>query len=230
MNCLIVDDDDLTRMEVEKLVSKTPFLKLVKSCSGAREAFNILSGQRIDLIFLDIMMPEMTGLELMQALYKEKPHVILMSLNKELAMEAFDYDVTDFLAKPISQERFMRAVSKAKRVYDNEKKNDEATAFIFAKIDLNNLVKIHVQDILYIEALGDYLNICTPAKMYTTLGTFKSILHKLSEKDFLRVHNSFIVRLDKINSIEGTTIIINQKLIPVSRLHRNELMQRLNLI
>jgi two-component system, LytTR family, response regulator len=229
MNCIIVDDDDITRMEVERLVSKTPFLKLIKSCSGAIEAYNIISERPIDLVFLDVMMPEMSGLDLMKSFYKEQPQVILMTLNKDFALEAFDYDVTDFLMKPISEDRFFRAVAKAKRVYDNEHKNGEPKSYIFAKVD-TLLVKINTKDILYIEATGNYISVYTDKERFVIYSTMKTIMEKLPEKDFMRVHLSFIVRIDKISQVDGNTIIINRKLIPVSRTYKEHLNEKLNLI
>ena len=229
MNCLIVDDDDITRMEVEKLVAKTPFLNLIKSCSAAMEAFNVISQESIDLIFLDVMMPEMTGLELMKSLYKERPHVILMTLNKEFALEAFDYDVTDFLVKPISEDRFFKAVAKAKRIFDNENKNSISKPFIFAKVD-TLLVKINTKDILYIEATGNYISVYTDKDRFVIYNSMKTMMEKLPEKDFVRVHLSFIVRIDKISQVDGNHIVINRKLIPISRKYKDELNEKLNLI
>ncbi len=227
MNCIIVDDDDITRMEVERLVNKTPFLKLVSRCSGAMEAYNIISEQHVDLIFLDVMMPEMSGLDLMKSFYKEHPQVILMTLNKDFALEAFDYNVTDFLMKPISEERFLKAITKAKRVYDNENKNGEPKSYIFAKVD-NLLVRINTKDILYIEATGNYISVYTEKDRFVIYTTMKSILKKLSEKEFVRVHLSFIVRIDKISKVDGTTIIIDRKLIPVSRTYKEELNEKID--
>jgi len=227
MNCIIVDDDAITRMEIEHLVSKTPFLKLIKSCSGAMEAYNIVSEHQVDLIFLDVMMPEMSGLDLMKLFYKEQPQVILMTFNKDFALEAFDYDVTDFLMKPISEERFFRAITKAKRGYDTEHKNGEAKSYIFAKVD-NLLVRINTKDILYIEATGNYISVYTEKDRFVVYTTMKGIMKKLCEKDFMRVHLSFIVRIDKISQVDGNTIIINRKLIPVSRTYKDELNEKLN--
>lgn len=229
MNCIIVDDDDVTRMEVERLVKRTPFLKLIKSCTGAIEAYNIISQHSIDLVFLDVMMPEMSGLDLMKSFYKERPHVILMTLNKDFALEAFDYDVIDFLMKPISEDRFLKAVSKVKRIFDNEHKNGEPKSYIFAKVD-STLVKIDTKDILYVEAAGNYISVYTDKDRFVIYNTMKSIMEKLCEKDFLRVHLSFIVRVDKITKVDGNSIVINKKLIPVSRTYKDDLTARLNLI
>jgi len=231
MNCLIVDDDNISRSEAEQLVKKISSLNLVASCSNALEAFNAIKTKKIELIFLDVMMPGMSGLELIKSLSNDRPQVILMTSEKNYAVEAFNYDVTDFLVKPLSEERFLRAVSKVKNNHqgNGQGKVEANTDFIFVKVD-SVLVKINTADILYIEAVGDYVSIHTTSSRYVVHSTMKSILDKLSLQHFLRVHNSFIVRLDKISSIEDNSIIINKNLIPLSRLRKNELMERLNLL
>ena len=228
MNCLIVDDDKIVRTEVEHMVSKLPFLKLVGSVSKAMEAFNILSTEPIDLVFLDVMMPEMNGLELMKTLHDRKPQVILMTSEKKYAVDGFNFDAVDFIVKPIGEERFLKAVSKAKNNFEN-KKTVPKPEYLFIKVD-SVLTKINVNDILYIEALADYAAIHTMTAKFIVHSTMKSIMDKLPPDDFLRVHNSYIVRLDKISSIEDNTIIINKKFIPVSRPHREQLMGRLKML
>jgi two-component system, LytTR family, response regulator len=228
MNCLIVDDDKIVRTEVEHMVSKLPFLKLVGSCSKAMEAFNILSTEPIDLVFLDVMMPEMNGLELMKTLHERKPQVILMTSERKYAVDGFNFDAVDFIVKPIGEERFLKAVSKAKNNFESKRTVPKAE-YLFVKVD-SVLTKINVTDILYIEALADYAAIHTMTTKYIVHSTMKSIMDKLPQDDFLRVHNSYIVRLDKISSIEDNTIIINKKFIPVSRPHREQLMSRLKML
>src|SRR4051812_48149903 len=133
MNCIIVDDDDLIRMEVEQMVKRIPFLNLIGKCSSALEGYEMISSERPDLVFLDVMMPGMSGLELMECLSKNMPQVILMTLKTEFALHAFDYEVTDFLAKPISEERLLRAATKAKLRYDEKIEMQEASEYIFIK-------------------------------------------------------------------------------------------------
>jgi DNA-binding LytR/AlgR family response regulator len=229
MNCIIVDDDDLTRMEVEQLVKQTPFLNLIGKFSNAKEAFEFCTTNRPDLIFLDIMMPEMSGLEFIQYLKDQRPEIILMTVEKDYAVEAFNYNVTDFLVKPISQERFIKAVAKAKNQHDHSKNESAGSKFIFAKVN-SDLIKINTDDILFIEAIGNYISIHTSSARHVVHTTMKAILDKISEKDFIRVHQSYIVRVDKIIHIEGNTIIIDKKMIPISRSYREDLMSRLNLI
>jgi DNA-binding LytR/AlgR family response regulator len=229
MNCIIVDDDDITRIEIEQFVKQTPFLNLLGSFLSAKEALEFSIENRPALIFLDILMPEMSGLEFIQYLQEQHPQIILMTMDKDYAVEAFNYSVTDFLLKPISQERFIKAVAKAKYNFDNIKVNTPANKFIFAKVN-SELIKINTEDILYIEAVGNYISIHTLTERYIVHSTMKSVLEKISEKDFIRVHQSYIVRVDKILHIEGNTLSVGKTLIPLSRSYKDALMSRLNLI
>jgi len=229
MRCIIVDDDETVRIEVEQMVKRTPFLQLQASCSNALEAFNVISYVNPDLIFLDVMMPEMTGLDLLNALKESSPQVILMTLNKHYAVDGFNYDVTDFLTKPISEERFQKAVLKAKMLYDQKTENTKSTEHIFVK-DGSKLVKIKTEDILYLESQKDVLLIQTTDKQYSVISTLKAMLDKLPSKSFVRVHNSFAVRLNKINSIEDSTISIGNKLIPIGGQYKQNFLKELNMV
>jgi DNA-binding LytR/AlgR family response regulator len=229
MNCIIVDDDDLTRIEVEQLLKQTPFLNLSGSYASAKEALDFCFANKPNLIFLDIMMPEMSGLEFIQFLHEQNAQIILMTVEKDYAVEAFNYNVTDFLVKPISQERFIKSVAKAKSQFDHSKPDIHPAKFIFAKVN-SELIKINTDDILYIEAVGNYISIHTPTERYVVHTTMKSVLEKISEKDFIRVHQSYIVRVDKIMHIEGNTLSVGKSLIPLSRSYKDILMSRLNLI
>jgi two-component system LytT family response regulator len=230
MNCIIVDDDKISRLDLGNKVKQIPFLNLIDSCSSAEEATTCMMRQQVDLMILDVLMPGMNGLELMKALQAEKPQVILVSSSKEFAPEAFDLDVTDFLVKPVSNERFLRSIAKAKRFY-NEKVGvslpDEN--FVFVKVN-SRLVKIDVRDILFVEALADYVTVNTINNKYTIHSTMKGMEITLPERHFFRVHNSYILRLDKIAEIEDNYVAIGQKLIPVSRSRVRGLMQKLKIL
>jgi DNA-binding LytR/AlgR family response regulator len=229
MNCIIVDDDDVTRIEVEQFVKQAPYLSLLGSFGSAKEALDFSIANKPDLIFLDILMPEMTGLDFIQFLQQQRPQIILMTVEKDYAVEAFNYNVTDFLVKPISLERFIQSVAKAKSNIEHLKPESTSSKFIFAKVN-SELIKINTEDILYIEAVGNYISIHTPAERLVVHTTMKSVLEKLSDKDFIRVHQSFIVRVDKILHIEGNTLSVGKNLIPLSRSFKDDLMSRLNLI
>src|SRR4051812_46614363 len=175
MNCIIVDDDNIARLDLEHKISQISFLNLIASCASAAEATKSVMNQQVDLMILDIMMPEMNGLELMKALEAERPQVILVSSNKEFAAEAFDFDVTDFLVKPITNERFFRAIAKARRLHEGRTGisfHDEN--YVFIKVN-TRLVKIDIRDILFVEALADYVTVNTSNNKYTIHSTMKGM-------------------------------------------------------
>jgi len=229
MRCIIVDDDELSRNIMEDLVAETD-LELVKTCSSAMEAFNVLKTEEIDLIFLDVDMPKMTGIDLIKAL-DVLPQIILITSHAEYAVESYEYDVTDFIVKPISNTRFLKAVEKAKKniARPSEITHGSTAKTLFIKTD-SRLVQVHTKNILYIEALGNYVNVYTTAGKYIVLSTMKDIESRLTPPDFMRVHRSFIVRLDKIESIEDNFITINQKNIPIGKNFKDELMRSLNML
>ncbi len=230
MNCIIVDDDALVRLDLENKISQVSFLNLMGSCSSAAEATQYIMNQQVDLMILDVMMPEMNGLQLMKALETERPQVILVSSSKEFAAEAFDFDVTDFLVKPISGERFFRAAAKSRRLHEGRtsmSSYDDHSVFI--KVN-TRLVKIDLRDILFVEALADYVTVNTSNNKYTIHSTMKGIESALPGKYFFRAHNSYIIRLDRISEIDDNCVVIGQKLIPVSRSKVKGLMQKLKLL
>jgi DNA-binding LytR/AlgR family response regulator len=230
MNCIIVDDDEMMRLDLENKISQTMVLNLVGSCASALEAAELLMTKNVDLIFLDVMMPGMTGLDFVKTLAASKPEIIMVTSNKDFAVEAFEYDVTDFLVKPVSFERFLKAVSKAKRNFD--KKGTSVNSIddhIFIKVS-SRFVKLELKNILFIEALADYVTIHTLTEKYTIHSTMKGIESALPADDFLRVHNSYIVRLDKIASVTENHISIHKTTVPVSRTKSKILKQRLKML
>lgn len=228
MNCIIVDDEKTSRRIIEQYILQTDFLTLIKSCSSAIEAANVLRNEKIHLIFLDIEMPEMNGLEFMKTL-EQKPQVILVTSFEKYAVEAFEYDVTDYILKPISCARFLRTVSKAKKIFETQQPNSPNVSYIFVKSE-SQLVKINTKEILCIEALADYVEIYTLKNKFIVHSTMKGIEKKLPANDFMRVHRSFIIRLDKIESIDENTVIIKDKLIPIGGSYRKKLMEQINLV
>lgn len=226
MRCIIVDDDELSRNIMEDLVAGTD-LQLVKSCSSAMEAFNVLKSENIDLIFLDVDMPKMSGLDLMRAL-DDLPQVVLITSHSEFALESWEYNVTDFIVKPISHARFLKALDKVKRANDTKPEvlNDNSKT-LFIKTD-SRLVQVFKEHVLYIEALGNYVTIFTTNGKYIVLSTMKDLESKLTAPDFARVHRSYIVRLDKITSIEDNFINVGGKAIPIGKNYKDELMKSIN--
>ena len=226
MRCIIVDDDELSRNIMEDLVAGTD-LQLVKSCSSAMEAFNVLKSENIDLIFLDVDMPKMSGLDLMRAL-DDLPQVVLITSHSEFALESWEYNVTDFIVKPISHARFLKALDKVKRTNDTKPEAmGDNTKTLFIKTD-SRLVQVFKEHVLYIEALGNYVTVFTTNGKYIVLSTMKDLESKLTAPDFARVHRSYIVRLDKITSIEDNFINVGGKAIPIGKNYKDELMKSLN--
>ena len=229
MKCLVVDDDELSRGILEDLISDTSSLELVASCDDPIKAFNILKEFKIDLLFLDIEMPKMDGISMLKAL-SPLPQVILVTSHDEYAVESYEYDVTDFVKKPISTARFLKAVEKA-----NKRFNTDASLFttkgetIFIKSD-SKLVQINTHKIFWIEALGNYMRVITEDGKYTILSTMKDVANKLPSDEFVRVHRSFIVRLDKIESIEDNYIVINNNQINIGKAYKEGLSGKLNLL
>lgn len=227
MKCLVVDDDALSREVIKDLVETTEGLELSGTCSDAMEAYNVLKNDQIDLVFLDVEMPKMSGLELIQSL-EVLPQIVLITGHPEYALESYEYNVTDFLVKPVSVPRFLKAVEKARRVLLGGGDNAR-TGSIFIKTD-SRLVQLSVENILYVEALGNYVIVYTDKGRHTVLSTMKDIEKKLSTADFIRVHRSYIVRVDKIDSIEDNFIQIRDKQISIGKVYKDQLLKRLNLL
>jgi DNA-binding LytR/AlgR family response regulator len=227
MKCLVVDDDALSREVIKDLVETTEGLELFGTCSDAMEAYNVLKNDQIDLVFLDVEMPKMSGLELIQSL-EVLPQIVLITGHPEYALESYEYNVTDFLVKPVSVPRFLKAVEKARKVLLGGGDNARAGS-IFIKTD-SRLVQLSVENILYVEALGNYVIVYTDKGRHTVLSTMKDIEKKLSTADFIRVHRSYIVRVDKIDSIEDNFIQIRDKQISIGKVYKDQLLKSLNLL
>ncbi|HOP05270.1 MAG TPA: LytTR family DNA-binding domain-containing protein [Tenuifilaceae bacterium] len=233
MKCIIVDDDEMSRRLLEDYVSKTNFLILSNSFSNAIDAINFVGeGNEVNLIFLDIEMPEMTGIEFLNTLALP-PQVIIVSSKEKYAVDAFDYDVTDYLLKPINYARFFKAVSKASENFNKSKNVVDGDKEIFIKKS-NALVKIKYNDILWVEALENYVVINTVNDKFTIHFTMKSIETQLPDSMFKRVHRSFIVNIKHIFSIEDNSIIVKtsegKKSIPIGKSYRDKLLREINLM
>lgn len=229
MRTIVVDDDDLSRNVVEDLIAESSDIELIKSCADPVEAFKAIKEEHIDLVFLDIEMPKMDGMEMIRSL-NPLPQVILVTSHTEYALESYEYDVTDFIQKPITLPRFLKAVEKAKaRFEDNRADISTKDKTIFIKTD-SKLVQINTEDILWIEALGNYMRIFTQDDKFTVLSTMKDIVSKLPADQFTRVHRSFVIRVDKIKSIEDNYILIKDKQISIGKAYKEELSKKLNLL
>ena len=231
MRCLIVDDNQLARMAMKQLVSQVQMLELVAECSDAMQAYNYLNSDQVDLLFLDIEMPGMTGIELTKKLGNKKPLIIFTTAKPDYAVEAFELNVVDYVVKPVSTARFLQAVEKAKEALDSNKQEVkiEDKEFVFVK-DNGILKKLNVEDILYLEAMGDYVKVHTSQKFHVLHSTLKSIEEKLPLNKFLRIHRSYIVALHKIDFIQDGIISIGKSSIPVAETYKAALNKRLNLL
>ncbi|MDF9794826.1 DNA-binding LytR/AlgR family response regulator [Catalinimonas alkaloidigena] len=228
IDCVVVDDDQMMLKIIESLIKKTDQLNLVGSYDHAVNAINILEQQPIDLIFLDIEMPEMNGLEFIKAL-SYHPQIILISNKKQYALDAFEYDVADYLLKPIaSYARFMQAIGRAKmNLQQRAAKNTKTQKHIYLKVD-SLLVKFDLEDIHWIEAFGDYVRVKTTDNLSTVYATLKSVEDALPPLDFVRIHRSYIVRVDKIENIDIGNLQIKDKILPISQSHKKKLMGMIN--
>lgn len=231
MKCLIVDDNKMARLALRQLVTQVKSLELIAECSTAMEAYNYLNAVPVDLLFLDIEMPEMSGIELIKKLGTKKPLIVFTTAKKDYAIEAFELNVVDYLVKPISPARFLQSVEKAGEAVESKKeemKVDEQD-FVFVK-DSGVLKRISLDEILFLEAMGDYVKVHTTQKFHVVHATLKSIEEKLPNSKFVRVHRSFIVAVNKIDYIQEGTISICKTSVPVADTHKANLNKRLNLL
>ena len=230
MNCIIVDDSQIARETLKSLIEQFSFLTLVKECKNPLEAFNYLKSKPVDLVFLDVEMPEMTGLDLIKNLDK-RPIIILVTSRKDYAVEAFALNVADYLVKPVDRSRFMIAVSKAKDLYENSKSDGKGKEVEYIFVRSNSvLTKIKIADIKHIQAMGDYVNIFTTDKRHTVHITLKDIEEKLPPDKFYRLHRSYLVALDHIDNIEEGSAYTGKHPLPISELFKKDLLKKLNLI
>ncbi len=233
MNCIIIDDEETARAIIAHMVVNYTDLKLEEQFPSAISAMKFLNQNTVDLIFLDIHMPDFTGFDFIQTL-KDPPKIILITSDKNFAIEAFEYEcIVDYLVKPLNEERFLKAIQKAKSITTVSKKitapQQDTNKEFYVNID-RRLIKIEITSILVVEAKGDYIYIKTDTKNYTVHSTLKKIEDKLPQDIFLKVHRSFIINTTKIVDIEDNSILIGKDVIPVSRTNRVELMRRLNLL
>ena len=230
INCIIIDDDKLSRDAMKHLVSQVEFLNLVGVCSNAAEALILLKSHKIDLLLLDIEMPNTSGIDFIKSL-KNPPLTILVTSRKDYAIEAFECNVVDYLVKPVSFDRFLKAVLKGKKMFENTHQSLDFTnkEYVFIKSN-GTIVKININEILWIEALGDYITINTPQKKHTIHSTMKMIENKRPSDGFIRVHRSFIVSINSITSIDVNVIVIEKQLIPIGSVYKESLMKRLKFL
>ena len=231
MNCLIVDDNKIARTTMKQLASQVKDIVLVGECANAMDAYNLLQAQQVDLILLDIEMDGMTGLELAKNLGNKRPIIVFTTSKKEYAAEAFELNVADYIVKPVTPSRFMQTIDKVRDILQSNveefKLNDEE--FIFIR-DSNIVRRLKLDEILFAEAMGDYVKLHTLQKYYAIHATLKSVEERLPVLKFIRVHRSFIVAINKIDTIQDGAIVIYSKPVPVADAYRAALNKRMNIL
>lgn len=231
INCIVIDDELPAIDQMEEYISRVPFLNLLKSFDNAIEPINYLKTNHVDLIFLDIEMEGFTGLQLLKSL-QNKPKIIFTTAYDQYAIEAFDLNVSDYLLKPISFERFIKSLDKIFDSFaDNERKHEGEPVYkrdyFFVKTEFR-MQRVDFNEILYIEGMSEYLRIVTTKEKIMTLQSFKNIEEILPKDIFVRVHKSYIVALNKIDSVERNRISISGKLIPVSNTYKESFNLMIN--
>ena len=210
MKCIAIDDEPLALNIIENFCAKIPFLKLCRCFNNALEAIEYMRNENIDLMFLDINMPHITGVEFARVL-DTPPMIIFTTAYQDYALTGFELNAIDYIVKPFSFDRFLRAVNKAYELYtlrENSGQRSDVDRYIMIKVEYST-VKVFIKDIVYIEGLKDYIRICTPQKNYVTKSTMKNMIEKLPSNEFIRIHKSFIVSIDKITSFENNHIHLN---------------------
>jgi two-component system LytT family response regulator len=231
VTCMIVDDEPMAREIISSFVGKIHNLELVATCKNVSEAFSILQKESIQLIFLDINMPEISGLSLAKSI-QHKSQVIFTTAYREYALEGFDLQAVDYLLKPISFDRFLKAVQKyfdlhvSKETVKEEVQSSEKETSIFVRSD-RKMVKVRFSEIRYVESLSDYVKIFTNQETIVTRETISNIESKLPSKEFLRTHRSYIVSMNKINSFTNEFVELDKKAIPISRSYKENVLQKL---
>lgn len=223
MNCIIVDDDQMARVSLEMLCEKIEDLTVDEVFDNGLSALSWLKDNETDLIFLDIEMPDLSGIDLVKSV-DNLPQIIFITGHTKYALEAFEHQVTDFVPKPVQLPRLIKAVERANELNSNVKK--ESQDEIFVRVD-GRFVRLNLNDILYIESLGDYVTFVSDVKKYIVHSTLKNIDDKIINENFLKVHRSYVINLTKVVDIEENNLVIKDKVIPISRAHKPILMKRI---
>ena len=226
MKTIIIDDDELSGKLMEQYISKTEFIELTAIFTDPLKALSFLAENKIDLVLLDIEMPEMNGMEVLRAIENSGPQIILVTTHKEFAIEAFECRAADYLVKPFNYARFFKAVTTAKTRWTE--KPGTTDELVFVKKD-NRIVQIRKSEILWVEALGDYAVLNTAKEKFVLHSTLKAIGEKLPSQNYLRVHRSYIVRMDKIEKIEDNNIFCGGKSIPIGKSYHEEVFRKLKM-
>lgn len=235
MRCVVIDDEPFALDLIKDYIQRTPFLELTQFFSNPFKALDYLNREKVDILFLDINMPELSGIQLIRAL-QSPPMVVFTTAYPEFAAESYEYNAVDYLVKPVKYERFLKAVSKAsgligsaKQHHQSESTNvqDQSSEALFVKSG-NQLVKILPGEILYVEAAGNYMCFHTRERKLMSLLTMKDVLGMLSSDEFVRIHKSYIIALKHLHAIERHDVVVNGKQIPIGITYREQFLSRVN--
>jgi DNA-binding LytR/AlgR family response regulator len=234
INCIAIDDDPSALKTIREFCLKIQSVNIVGTFTNPYEAIHTLNNNQVDLIFLDIVMPQISGLEFLKTLYNP-PMVIFTTAFKEYAVEGFEYDAVDYLVKPFAFDRFLKAVNKAFQLLklknpvnsSFEEAPRISNGFLMVKVEYTT-IRVDLNDILYIEGLKDYVKIHTEGKLILTKTTMKNIIEKLPSDSFIRVHKSYIISLEKIDMIENSRIVIGNQRIPIGESFRSSFFEVVN--
>lgn len=232
INCVIIDDEPLAREGIANYVREIDFLSLIDTCENPVELTKLLDKHRVDLIFLDIQMPKLNGIDFLKVT-QNPPMVIITTAFPSYALEGFQLNVLDYLLKPITFERFFKSATKAKDYHqlvtksnsNDGQKNESSADYFFIKCG-SKYEKIHFADILYVQGMQNYVTIYTRKGKYITLLNLKSLETNLDNKSFIRIHKSYIVAIDKIEGIEGNEIFLQAQRLPISRNYREQVIEQ----
>ncbi|WP_207765284.1 LytR/AlgR family response regulator transcription factor [Solitalea longa] len=231
INCLIVDDEPPALDVLQKYIEAVPNLQLTGSCINCVEALRYLQGEKVDLLFLDIKMPQLLGTDFVRTL-KNPPKIIFTTAFRKYAVEGFELDAVDYLLKPISFDRFIKAVNKVMQTQlpsnggnseiNNNGSNNKNEAFIYFRAD-RKMIKVLLKDILFVESLKDYIRVITRSKQIITKLSISALESMLPEDQFIRIHRSYLVAIDKIDSFTADDIEIEKKELPIGRMYQHEI-------
>ena len=234
--CLAVDDEPLALSILKKYIESVDNLELVESCQNAVQALRLLQQYKVDLIFLDIQMPQIMGTDFIRTL-KKSPKIIFTTAYRKYAIQGFELDAVDYLLKPISFERFLKAVNKVLQTnidapdspyHLNDSVSESAQAYLFFRVD-RKMVKVFLHDISYIEGFSDYVKIITASKTLITKQLISTLEETLPKEIFIRIHRSFIISINKINSYNADIIVIGNAELPIGRLFKQNVIRKLQL-
>lgn len=231
MITLIIDDNAIARTTLSELACQVKGLQVAGEFANAMDAYNYLQDNQVDLLLLDIEMPGMSGIDLTKNLVHRRPLIIFTTSRKEYAAEAFEMNVADFLVKPVMPARFIQAIEKARQIIDSNKEemHREADEFIFIR-DSNIVRRLKLDEILYAEAMGDYVKLYTAHKFFAVHNSLRTVEERLPASRFLRIHRSYLVAIDKIDLLQDRALVVGDKSLPVADAYRKALNKRMNIL